>query len=195
MPIIDGKVVRARFTSLKLDELSGVDRPAQSDALAVIMKRHDGADQAAEIYSDIAKYVCADDGAHTFVEVLAENKFSEQIWPFTDALSQSIRSIVGDRGLSNADREAKITKELEMIELKVQHEKSKKEMSHQSLPLVGLVRIRLLKDLDRLHECWKDRFDEFMYRSKLGVQGFALPNSEYNPQAFPDAKRLDGPDA
>ena len=79
------------------------------------------------------------------------------------------------------DREAKITKELEMIELKVQHEKSKKEKSHQSLPLVGLVRIRLLKDLDRLHECWKDSFDEFMYRSKLGVQGFALPNSEYNP--------------
>lgn len=40
MPIIDGKRVKARYTSLKLDELSGVDRPAQEGALALIMKRH-----------------------------------------------------------------------------------------------------------------------------------------------------------
>lgn len=42
MPIIDGKRVKARFTSLKLDELSSVDRPAQAGAKAVILKRHDG---------------------------------------------------------------------------------------------------------------------------------------------------------
>jgi len=42
MPIIDGKVVRSRYTSLKIAELSAVDRPAQSGALALIMKRDDG---------------------------------------------------------------------------------------------------------------------------------------------------------
>lgn len=41
MPIIDGKVHRSRYTSLKLNELSSVDRPAQPGALALIMKRHD----------------------------------------------------------------------------------------------------------------------------------------------------------
>jgi hypothetical protein len=42
MPVIDRKVVRARYTSLKLNELSSVDRPAQPGALAVILKRHEG---------------------------------------------------------------------------------------------------------------------------------------------------------
>lgn len=39
MPIIDGKVVRARYTKLKLNEISSVDNPAQAGALAAIMKR------------------------------------------------------------------------------------------------------------------------------------------------------------
>jgi hypothetical protein len=38
MPIIDGEVVRARFHSLKINELSSVDRPAQPGALAVLLK-------------------------------------------------------------------------------------------------------------------------------------------------------------
>lgn len=108
MPIINGKVVRARYNSLKLQELSSVDRPAQPGALAMIMKR-DGTPDRAEIMAEIAKYICADDGAHTFTETLRENKFSEQIWPFTDALSQSIRSIVGDDALSAAERDSKVT--------------------------------------------------------------------------------------
>lgn len=41
MPIIDGKRVLSRYTSLKLDELSSVDRPAQEGARALIMKRAD----------------------------------------------------------------------------------------------------------------------------------------------------------
>lgn len=96
----------ARFTSLKLKELSSVDRPAQPGAKAVIMKRDDSPDRAT--IEAVAKYVCAEDGAHSFTEVLAENKFSQEIWPFTDALSQSIRSIVGDTSLTSADREGKI---------------------------------------------------------------------------------------
>lgn len=105
MPVIDGKVVRARYTHLKLHELSSVDRPAQPGAKMTIMKR----DTRGEELVEIAKYVCEDDGAHSFSQVLTENKFSEQIWPYTDAFTQSIRSIVGDKGLSGADRDAKIT--------------------------------------------------------------------------------------
>lgn len=47
MPVIDGKVVRARYTSLKLNELSAVDRPAQPGAKAVIMKRDDRLEEPA----------------------------------------------------------------------------------------------------------------------------------------------------
>lgn len=108
MPKIDGKVVRARYTALKLGELSAVDRPAQPGALATIMKRDDDSPIDLATCAIVAKYVSIDDGAHTFTEVLSENQFSEKIWPFTDALSQSIRSIVGDKRLSGDDREAKI---------------------------------------------------------------------------------------
>ncbi len=106
MPIINGKVVRSRYTSLKLDELSAVDRPAQPGALATIMKRADERDSVDLIL--LAKYVMDTDGAHSFAEVVAENEFSQKIWPFTDALSQSIRSIVGDKRLIGDEREAKI---------------------------------------------------------------------------------------
>lgn len=102
----DGTVKRARYTSLKLGELSSVDKPAQPGALAVCFKRDDVLDPA--VIAEVAKYVCETDGAHSFAEVLTENKFSQEIWPFTDALSQSIRSIVGDTSLTGADREGRI---------------------------------------------------------------------------------------
>jgi GTP-binding protein HflX len=37
------------------------------------------------------------------------------------------------------DREAKISKEIETLRVKSEHEKAKKEASHQTLPLVGLI--------------------------------------------------------
>lgn len=106
MPIIDGKVVRARFTSLKLGEISSVDNPAQPGATATVIKRLEDRD---EMVAELAKFVCEGDGAHSFSEVLTGNKFSEQIWPYTDALTQSIRSIVGDTSLTGADREGKVS--------------------------------------------------------------------------------------
>lgn len=111
MPIIDGKVVRARYTSLKLGEISSVDNPAQPGALASICKRSESGPVVASsgLARAVAKYVGTDDGAHTFQEVLAENKFSEAIWPYTDALTQSIRSTIGDTSISATDRDAKIT--------------------------------------------------------------------------------------
>lgn len=112
MPVINGKVVRSRYTKLDLNELSSVDNPAQPGALAMIMKRAGPVDPPAEgsgLARAITKYIGSDDGAHTFEEVLAENKFDQQIWPMTDALSQSVRSVMGDEALTPAERDAKIT--------------------------------------------------------------------------------------
>ncbi len=63
MAIVDGKKVKARYTKLKLNELSSVDRPAQPGAKMVIMKRHveteEGTDSMAktvdELNADLAK--------------------------------------------------------------------------------------------------------------------------------------------
>lgn len=104
----DGSITRARYTALKLGELSSVDRPAQPSALAVCFKRADAPDFDRAEVELIAKYICEDDGAHSFTEVLSENQFREKIWPFTDALSQSIRSIIGDTALTGAERQAKV---------------------------------------------------------------------------------------
>lgn len=112
MPMINGKPQRARYTSLKLREISSVDNPAQPSATASVVKRME---DPAEAIANITKYVCAEDGAHSFQEVLHENRFSEAIWPFTDALSQSIRSIVGDTDLDGAAREEQIKASVEQF--------------------------------------------------------------------------------
>jgi hypothetical protein len=104
----DGPHVRARYTKLKLRELSSVDKPAQIGARALCMKRADDDHFDAAIVAELAKYVCETDGAHSFSEVLRENEFSQKIWPCVDAFSQSIRSIVGDSSITGAEREGKI---------------------------------------------------------------------------------------
>ena len=115
----DGSVTRARFTSLKLGELSSVDRPAQPGALATIMKRDDTprapvAKASPSILAmAVAKYVSDEDGAHTFSEVLQANEFDEKIWPMTSALSQSIRSIMGDKDIKGPDKETKVTQSVD----------------------------------------------------------------------------------
>ena len=98
------KNIMRRF---KINELSAVDNPAQVHAKMTIMKRATAAPSLIAIA--FAKYVGTEDGAHTFEEVLAENKFSEAIWPMCDALTQAIRSILGDKSISSAERETKIT--------------------------------------------------------------------------------------
>lgn len=112
MPVIKGKATRARFTSLKLNELSTVDRPAQPGALATIMKRHTAADPSLMAVA-VAKYVCEEDGAHTFQEVLQANAFDEKIWPMVSALTQAIRSIMGDKETPQGDKEAKVTQSVD----------------------------------------------------------------------------------
>lgn len=107
MPVIDGKVHRATFRSLKLNELSSVDRPAQAGAKAVIMKR-DGTDARADTIAFVAKYMEEAD-ARTFTEMLEIQEFDRAVWPMTDALQTSIRSIIADKDLSQDEREEKIS--------------------------------------------------------------------------------------
>jgi hypothetical protein len=116
MPVIDGKVHRSRFTSLKLRELSSVDNPAQPGARMAIMKRHDPAapDRAGQA-AELAKYICPDDGAVSFQTVLADTKFDQNVWPCVDALSQSIRSIVGDSSLAGGERDAQINSSVQQF--------------------------------------------------------------------------------
>lgn len=111
MPVINGKVQRARYTSFKLNELSSVDNPAQVGALAHIMKRREPVAKSTPNLTAIAvaKYISSDDGAHSFEDVLQANNFDEAIWPLTDALSQSIRSIMGDPTVTGTAQETAVT--------------------------------------------------------------------------------------
>lgn len=98
---------KRKLRNLKLRAIAAVDNPCQEHALAVTIKRYEDPDRA-ETADFLAKYVCENDGAHTFAEVLRVNMFSEKIWPCVDAFSQSIRSIVGDTSLTGAARAEKI---------------------------------------------------------------------------------------
>jgi hypothetical protein len=96
----DGKggFVRGKFRTLKLDELSAVDDPAQEGARAAIMKRR--GDSA---LAPIAKYIDTAEGARSFAAVLEDSEKDrkhwaalDKIWPVISAVTDSIRSIIGD---------------------------------------------------------------------------------------------------
>lgn len=98
--------------NLTLNAIAAVNNPCQEGAKAVIIKSRDGPAPVVKgsgLARAVAKWVGSESGAHSFQEVLAENKFSEAIWPYTDALSQSIRSIMGDADLSAPERDRKVT--------------------------------------------------------------------------------------
>lgn len=85
-----------------LDEISPVDRPAQSTALATILKRDDGRTGMA---ATIAKEFCKrHTGALTFADALTTNRVNDALWPMTDALSTSIRNIVDNGEMDAAAR-------------------------------------------------------------------------------------------
>ncbi len=98
---------KRNLANLRLSHIAAVDRPCQEGAKAMIIKRAPD-DPDPFVLDLVSKYVCDTDGAHSFTEVLSENEFSQKIWPFTDALSQSIRSIVGDKRLTGVEREDRI---------------------------------------------------------------------------------------
>lgn len=92
--------------NLKLSAIAAVGRPCQEGAKAVIIKR---APDPCEFAVAAAKYYVENDQARTFAEVLNEQEFDRELWPMVDALSTSIRTIMGDKDLSGAGRETKIT--------------------------------------------------------------------------------------
>lgn len=104
---------KRRLTSLKLSAIAAVDFPCQEGARALLMKRRTDPPALSECAKLVAKYVSEDDGAHSFDEVLQENQFSEAVWPLTDAFTQAIRSIMGDKTIAQADREAKIAESVD----------------------------------------------------------------------------------
>lgn len=109
---------RRILSSLKLSAIAAVDNPCQEGARMSIMKRRPDDPAPADVSITavaVAKYIGCDDGAHTFTEVLAENKWSEAVWPMTDALTQSIRSIMGDSEMSSADRESQIASSVQQF--------------------------------------------------------------------------------
>jgi hypothetical protein len=117
MPVIDGKVVRSRFTSLSLKELSAVDRPAQPGALAVIMKRRS---DTTEHTAEIMKYLEGDEGAKTFRSLFADAEqrakywaSQEALWPVMNSVNESINSIVANQGLSASEKEGLIRQSVE----------------------------------------------------------------------------------
>lgn len=95
--------------NLTLTHISAVDDPCQEGAKAAIIKRRDPTTKGSSLARSIAKYVGTDDGAHTFNEVMRENRFSEAIWPLADAFTQAVRSIVADTEITAQVRDAKIT--------------------------------------------------------------------------------------
>lgn len=99
---------KRKLRNLKLRAIAVVDNPCQEHALALTIKRFEDVEGREKTAEFLAKYVSESDGAHSFMEVLRANMFSEKIWPCVDAFSQSIRSIVGDASLTGAARAEKI---------------------------------------------------------------------------------------
>lgn len=85
---------RKILKDFELTEISGVDKPAQPTALMTIMKNN--APTAEHATVTLAKHYCSKGvaNAKTFSRALITSKISDQLWPMTDALSTSIRSIV-----------------------------------------------------------------------------------------------------
>lgn len=116
MPIIDGKVVRATFTSLKLNELSSVDRPAQAGARAVIMKRDDRSGDKPEVNK-------GENVMPTIEELQAE----------VGKLKAQVTSLTGERDAATAkaaDAVAKADKaKADMDEMMTERDEAKKALT------------------------------------------------------------------
>lgn len=108
--------MRRNLKNLRLRAIAVVDNPCQEHAKALVIKSAPSLEEMSlATLEPFIKYICENDGAHSFSEVLSENKFSQDVWPCVDALSQSIRSIVGDGSLTGGEREAKISASVEQF--------------------------------------------------------------------------------
>lgn len=102
-------IIRGRYKSLKLRELSAVTVPAQEGALMTVMKSATPSKQLAEV----AKYYMdANEGYQTFQQLLSDNlrrekahEVNEEIYPLITAVTDSIRSVIADEQIEWATKE------------------------------------------------------------------------------------------
>lgn len=103
-------MTRKVIKNLKLGEISGVTVPAQSHALAAIMKSADS-----PVVAALVKYINIDDGAKTFTEFFADDeacrqkwKARDKVWPALYSLEQTVNSIVADKTISGSEKTSRI---------------------------------------------------------------------------------------
>jgi hypothetical protein len=100
---------------LKLDKIAAVDFPCQEGALMTIMKRNSAPKiDAEQIAKSIYGSISSNDqptGAQSFADLIAAQEeqqrqceVSQELWPYFDALTNSLRSIVADTSLDEAGK-------------------------------------------------------------------------------------------
>jgi hypothetical protein len=104
------EIKRKVIKSMTLREVSAVTVPAQTPALAALLK---SAEHPAAV--EITKYLSTDDGAKSFSDFLADREecerkweIQEDYWPVLDALRNSVLSIVTDASLDAEARNARV---------------------------------------------------------------------------------------
>lgn len=101
--------------AFKIDEISGVDRPAQEHAKVTILKRNSAPTLDAErIAKDLYGVMSSSGnppGPRSFADLFAateecrrQSEVSQELWPYFDALTDSIRSIVADGSSDEAGK-------------------------------------------------------------------------------------------
>lgn len=112
MPVIGGKVVRARYTSLKLNEISSVDRPAQPGCVAVAMKRHDRIGPVMKFEERVLAIAKRDSCTHTQAMSKARVEFPDEFEALQEADSESapIQKLeAGQAAIAKAQRDFNAT--------------------------------------------------------------------------------------
>ena len=99
-----------------LDEISGVDRPAQPTAtMSIIKRRADEANDKLAAAVIIAKAVCAKGvhGARAFADALVMNRVNDAMWPMTDALRNTLANVADDDELDPAAKQVAMSEAID----------------------------------------------------------------------------------
>lgn len=106
-----------RLEGLVLKELSLVDRPANKEAMVTIVKRDSGS-----AVDSIMKCMATDEGATMFSDAMRSNEIRrsrweawEKLYPMMDALSESVRSIVGSVDIDTAAKQMMLRSSVEQF--------------------------------------------------------------------------------
>ncbi|RWB66566.1 hypothetical protein [Mesorhizobium sp.] len=114
------------LTGLRLDKIAAVDRPCQEHATVAIIKRAGGAKiDADRIAKDLYGVMSSSGnppGPRSFADLFAateecrrQSEVSQELWPYFDALTDSIRSIVADTAMDEAGKVAAIATSIDQF--------------------------------------------------------------------------------